>query len=314
MRFTLRQLEYFVAAGETESITRASDRTSISQPSISTAISQLEKELGVQLFVRRHAQGLSLTPAGRRLLREAKALLEQAEGLYHLADEVSGQLRGSLSIGCLVTLAPMIIPALSHSFAAAFPEAELRPEEAHQEALLERLRRADIDAAITYDLQIPNDIAFRPLVSLPPHALVGAEHPLAGRKKVALAELAAEPFILLDLPISRDYFLAMFMREGLEANVGARSAYQDVVRTMVANGHGYSLANIRPRSDQAMDGRKLVRLALSGDYRPMAIGIATAAQITQSRLLKAFGEHCVSHISGSHIPGMVAPDEETKES
>lgn len=310
MRFTLRQLEYFVAAGETESITRASERTSISQPSISTAISQLEKELGVQLFVRHHAQGLSLTPAGRRLLREAKALLEQAEGLYHLADEVSGQLRGSLSIGCLVTLAPMIIPALSHSFAAAFPEAELRPEEAHQEALLERLRRADIDAAITYDLQIPNDIAFHPLVSLPPHALVSAEHPLAARKQVDLAELVAEPLILLDLPMSREYFLAMFMREGLEPKIGARSAHQEVVRTMVANGHGYSLANIRPRSDQAMDGRKLVRLALSGDYRQMAIGIATAAQITQSRLLSAFGEHCAARISAKCIPGMIAPEEE----
>ncbi|TQV68208.1 LysR substrate-binding domain-containing protein [Denitrobaculum tricleocarpae] len=310
MRFTLRQLEYFVAAGETESITRASERTSISQPSISTAISQLEKELGVQLFVRHHAQGLSLTPAGRRLLREAKALLEQAEGLYHLADEVSGQLRGSLSIGCLVTLAPMIIPALSHSFATAFPEAELRAGEADQEALLERLRRAEIDAAITYDLQIPNDITFRPLVSLPPHVLVSDGHPLAGRDQVQLAELAPEPLILLDLPISREYFLAMFMREGLEPNIGARSAQQEVVRTMVANGQGYSLANIRPRSDQAMDGRKLVRLPLSGDYRPMTIGIATAAQITPSRLLSAFEDHCAARISESHIPGMITPDEE----
>ena len=310
MRFTLRQLEYFVAAGETLSITRASERTSISQPSISTAISQLEKELGVQLFVRHHAQGLSLTPAGRRLLRESKALLEQAEGLYHLADEVSGQLRGSLAVGCLVTLAPMIVPELSHSFSSAYPGTEIRAEEAHQEALLERLRRAEIDLAITYDLQIPNDIAFRPLVSLPPHALVGESHPLAGRGEVALAELASDPLVLLDLPMSREYFLAMFMREGLEPVIAARSAHQEVVRTMVANGQGYSLANIRPRSDQAMDGRKLVRLALAGDYRPMAIGTATATQIGKSKLLETFEAHCASRISTSHIPGMVAPDED----
>ena len=65
MRFSLRQLEYFIAAGEAGSIPQASERINISQPSISTAISQLEQELDTQLFVRHHAQGLSLTPAGR---------------------------------------------------------------------------------------------------------------------------------------------------------------------------------------------------------------------------------------------------------
>lgn len=58
MRFTLKQLEYFVAAGEQGSITFASEKVSISQPSISAAISHLEAEFGVQLFIRHHAQGL----------------------------------------------------------------------------------------------------------------------------------------------------------------------------------------------------------------------------------------------------------------
>ncbi|MBE7246969.1 MAG: LysR family transcriptional regulator, partial [Actinomycetospora chiangmaiensis] len=61
MRFTLRQLEYFIAAGQTGSITLASERIHISKPSISTAIAHLERELSVQLFVRHHAQGLTLT-------------------------------------------------------------------------------------------------------------------------------------------------------------------------------------------------------------------------------------------------------------
>ncbi len=85
MRYTLRQLGYFIAAAETGSITLASERVHISQPSISTAISHLERELGVQLFVRHHAQGLSLTPIGQIMLKEAKRLVEQAEGLYALA-------------------------------------------------------------------------------------------------------------------------------------------------------------------------------------------------------------------------------------
>jgi len=81
MRFTIKQLEYFVAAGEVGSIKEAATKIAISQPSISSAISHLESELQLQLFVRHHAQGLSLTSSGRRIFNEAKLLLKQGEGL-----------------------------------------------------------------------------------------------------------------------------------------------------------------------------------------------------------------------------------------
>lgn len=111
-------------------MTLASERINISQPSISTAISHLETELGVQLFVRHHAQGLSLTPAGHRLLREAKSLLDQAHNLYTVASETTTEVRGELTVGCMLTLAPMIIPELCHSFMASFPRAMLRQQKA----------------------------------------------------------------------------------------------------------------------------------------------------------------------------------------
>lgn len=307
MRFTLRQLEYFIAAGETGSITQASERINISQPSISTAISQLEQELDVQLFIRHHAQGLSLTPAGRTLLMEAKRLVEQAESLYTAASEASDEVRGQLNVGCLTTLAPMILPELSLSFMAAFPRASIRPHADHQETLLNGLHRAMIDVAITYDLQIPADVEFTPLVDLPVHAIVGEGHPLARHSAVTLGELAELPLILLDLPLSAEYFMSMFMREGLSANIAFRFSQPDIIRTMVANGYGYSLANVTPRSDMAMDGRKVVRVRLSGDHRPMTIGFATLKQLKKSRLLAAFAAHARSYISDAYIPGMVAP-------
>ncbi|OZA82799.1 MAG: LysR family transcriptional regulator, partial [Azorhizobium sp. 39-67-5] len=219
MRYTLRQLEYFIAAGETGSITLASERISISQPSISTAISHLEQELGVQLFVRHHAQGLSLTPVGRKLLAEAKHLVEQAEGLYAVASEATDQVRGQLSVGCMVTLAPMILPELSHGFTTAYPGAQIRHVEANQERLLDGLRRAEIDIAVTYDLQIPAGIAFTPLASLPPHVVVSEAHPFAGMSALSLKDLADEPLILLDLPISSEYFLALFLQEGIQPRI-----------------------------------------------------------------------------------------------
>ena len=65
IRFTLRQLEYVVRAAETGSVTLAAKRVRASQPTVSAAIAGVERVLGVQLFVRHHAQGLSVTPAGR---------------------------------------------------------------------------------------------------------------------------------------------------------------------------------------------------------------------------------------------------------
>ena len=307
MRFTLRQLEYFIAAGETGSITQASERINISQPSISTAISQLEQELDVQLFIRHHAQGLSLTPAGRTMLMEAKRLVEQAESLYTAASEASEEVRGQLNVGCLTTLAPMVLPELALSFMTAFPRASIRPHADHQEKLLDGLHRAMIDVAITYDLQIPGDVEFTPLVDLPVHAVVGEGHPLAQNSAVTLGELAELPLILLDLPLSAEYFMALFMKEGLSPNIAFRFSHPDIIRTMVANGYGYSLANVTPRSDIAMDGRKVVRVRLAGDHRPMTIGFATLKQLKKSRLLAAFATHARSYISDAYIPGMVAP-------
>src|SRR6202012_5903451 len=135
MKFTLRQLSYFIAAAESGSITLASRRANISQPAISTAISHIERELDVQLFLRHHAQGLSLTPAGRALLREAKQLLKQAEGLYSAAADISQQMRGELSVGWFSTLTPIIMPELVQSFVKAFPGTQVLSQENHQEGL-----------------------------------------------------------------------------------------------------------------------------------------------------------------------------------
>ena len=307
MRFTLRQLSYFIAAGETGSITLASERIAISQPSISTAISHLEQEFGVQLFVRHHAQGLTLTPVGRTMLAEAKKLIDQAEGLYAAASEATGQVRGELAVGCMVTLAPMIVPELSHGFTSAFPAATLRHVEADHERLVDGLKRAELDVALTYDLQIPEGIDFLPLARLPAHVVVSEAHPFARYSTVSLRDLVDEPLILLDLPLSREYFLALFLKEGLTPRIHSRSAHQEVVRTMVANGYGYTLANVRPRSDLALDGRRLVRVKLAGEHRPTVIGIATLKGIRKSRLLEAFESHCRAFVSDGYIPGMVAP-------
>ena len=304
VRFSLRQLNYFVAAGECGSIRLASERIHVSQPSISTAISQIEKEFRLQLFIRHHAQGLSLTPAGRRFLREAKAILDQANHMYVVANELLDEVRGPISVGCLVTLAPMVIPELSHSFVKRFPDVRITHIEGHHEELMGLLRNAKLDVAITYDLEVPSDVDFVPLAELPPRVLVANGHPLAKRKSVRLRDFSDEPYILLDLPLSRQYFMSLFLAEGMRPTISARSPHQEVIRSMVANDNGYTLVNVRPKNEKALDGKGVVSLKLNGDYRPMILGLAMVKLDTKPRIVETFEDHCRQLIKNNNIPGM----------
>jgi DNA-binding transcriptional LysR family regulator len=305
LRFTLRQLEYLVAVGEAGSIAEAAHRLNVSSPSISAAISQLETEFGVQLFVRKPAHGLSLSPAGRRFLNEAKLLLRQSHNLYNVAHELQHELTGTLSVGCMVTLAPVIAPELCKSFMDAHPGVRIELYEGSHEDLLRKLSNVEIDIALSYDMAKPDNLAFEPLSELVPHVVVSAASPLARHDTLSLEQLAAEPMVLLDLPYSAQYFLSLFETRGLKPNVIARSRSQDVIRTMVANGYGYTILNVRPRSMVAMDGRELKAIRLSENHKPTCIGVMTLAGTVKPRMLMSFEEHCRKTITRDSIPGMM---------
>ncbi len=306
MSLSLRQLEYFVAAGEFGSIKQAALNVNISQPAISSAIAHLESELKLQLFVRHHAQGLSLTSAGRRMMRESKLMLKQMHGLYSIAAELKDEVSGSLSVGCMVTLAPMIAPELGHSFTCNHNAAKIDFIEGSHDSLLLRLKQVQIDVAITYDLMFSDDIVFEPLAELPPQVLLPEKHKLAKKAEVSLQQLADQPMVLLDLPQSREYFLSLFESKNLQVNIASRASSQEVVRTMVANGFGFSITNVRPKNLTAMDGRRLALVNLAGKHKPMRIGIATLGQVSKPGILQAFEAHCRSLISNNGIPGMAA--------
>jgi DNA-binding transcriptional LysR family regulator len=88
---------------------------------------------------------------------------------------------------------------------------------------------------------------------------------------VQLSQLADLPFILLDLPLSREYFMSVFLRENIVPNIIARSEYPEAVRSYVASGFGFSLATARPRNKAALNGRPLAYVPLAGDHPPMVM-------------------------------------------
>ena len=303
LRFSFRQLEYLVAVGEAGTIALAAQRVNVSSPSISSAISQLETDLGVQLFVRHHAQGLSLTTGGRRVFNEAKVILSRANGLNDLASDIVESVRGPITIGALSTVAPMVSAQLRRTFEESHPDASVTLKEGSQADLLRMLGQAEIDLAMTYDIEIPKDISFENLIALPPYVMLAKNHPKAKLPSLTLADLQDEPMILLDLPLSREYFLSMFQNSGYRPNITERTSDMSMARSLVANGFGFSLVNMRSRSDTAPDGERLVTLPLLGGVRPVVLGLASKLSGHRSGIVSAFYDHVKTHLKTHGLPG-----------
>ncbi|MDU8929910.1 LysR substrate-binding domain-containing protein [Alisedimentitalea sp. MJ-SS2] len=291
-RFTLRQLEYFVAVGKTGSIAAASERLNVSSPTISASIAQLETEFGLTLFIREHAKGLTLTKGGERFLQRTEVILKDAENLSDLAGEITGNIQGTLSVGCLVTFAQIVLPSLRRKFEDAQPNARIEQHELNQAEIFSQLRRGELDIALTYDLDIPPELEFSPLVSLPPYVVVSEDHPLAKFEEITVDALRGEPMVLLDLPHSSEYFLSFFHDSGFKPNVTERTRDMSIMRSLVANGFGFSIANILPLNNQSPDGKVLRFIPLPGTARPMQIGLLRVRNEIPTKTMTAFIDHC----------------------
>ncbi len=157
--------------------------------------------------------------------------------------------------------------------------------------------------ALSYDLDIPPDLEFVPLRSLPPYAMVPEGHPLARQNQVDVEELLDYPMVLLDLPLSADYFQSFFNQTGRKPKVAERTRDIAVMRSLVANGFGYGIANIRPYSDLSPDGRRLVFIPIKGDHRAMRLGLIIPENARNILTVNAFIDHSAKVIRDWNYPG-----------
>lgn len=303
LRFTLRQLEYFVAVGEVGSIAQATERVNVSAPSMSSAIAQLEAGFGVQLLARRHAHGSTLTPSGQRFFEQAKVLLSEAEKLNALASIVSDSVRGSLRVGCLRTFADFLLPQLRRGFQDKHPLVDFSQLELDQAQIFAGLREARIDVALTYDMAISADIAFEPIQPLPPYIIAPPGHPLADRPTLRAEDLVDHDMVLLDLPHSSDYFLSLFAHCGRRPRIVERTREIPVLRGLVANGFGFGISNMRTASEAAADGKPLIFIPLEGQAPPLWLGVAVSRTAHLSRTVQAFIDHCHETVDARRLGG-----------
>jgi DNA-binding transcriptional LysR family regulator len=273
---TLTQLRYFVKAATYGSMTKAADELRIAQSAVSAAVSQLEHQIGTQLFIRQRARGLVLTTAGEEMLRDTRALLEHLGEVLDSASGQAGEIRGRIRIACFVTLTPFILPRLISELGAKHPDLEVEVVETQADDVRTVLRNGTAEVALTYDLGLGADIDTEVLHVARPYVALARDHPLAGAEELDLAQLAAEPMVLLDLPDSRDYFESMLVDAGVHPRIHYRSASYETVRGMVARGHGFSILNQEPAHHGTYDGGEVVAVPIRGDAPGLPIVIARA--------------------------------------
>ncbi|MEW6634623.1 MAG: LysR family transcriptional regulator [Pseudomonadota bacterium] len=283
MALTLVQLRYLVAVARHGGVTAAARALSVSQPSISVAIDNVEDTLGQKLFVRQRGSGIALTSFGRSAVAKAKQVLADADELMGLGSR-EADVAGELVLGCFEDLAPYFAPALIRAFSQKCPSVAVIVRDETFETLGRRLADNAIDLGLTYDLGLPAHFARVLLHELRPHALLPADHALAGQDTVSLAQLAAHPLITTDQPHSWQHMLDLFLSRGLSPVAQSSTSSFELQRSMVANGFGVAVSYTRPHGDMSYDGLPLVCKQLS-DPLPMQRIILTYD--TRQRLPKA---------------------------
>lgn len=265
------QLRYVCAIAETGSFSRAAERCQIAQPSLSQQVLKLEEDLGARLFDRL-GRSIRVTEAGRAFLPHARSILEQMEAARSSVAEKKGDVRGSVAVGVIPTIAPYLMPRYATGFARKFPDAKLRIVEETTPVLVERLRDLSIDLAI---LAIPlrhKDLELFPIRTEPLFAVLPKDHPRATAESLALKSLRGEPFVMLrDGHCFRDLSLATCMHARITPNIAFESDQFSSVLGMVAAGVGISLV-----PEMAMDrhaGCRYVRLSDSRATRTIVAAV-----------------------------------------
>lgn len=291
MNFTLRHLRYFAAAAERGSISAAAASLHVSQPSVAAAINHLEREMGVALFLRRQAHGVTATRAGAMLYVRARNLLDHADDFGAYATDISQAVTGEINVACFVNIAPVYMAGITRSFQDLYPGVRIRTHVCDQQQIFDGIGGGAYELALTFDLGLSEEYRIDVIGELPPQIVVSADHRLAECEKVSLEEIVDEPFIYLDLPHSREYFLSLFTEARLRPRQTIPMASFETIRTFVGNGLGYSILNLKPRNARNYDGTLVRYLATARAMRPLRLCCLQPIRTRPRRAVEAFVEH-----------------------
>ena len=144
---SLKQIHYVLAIERTLHFKKAAEACAISQSALSTALSEMEKQLGFQVFERNNKQVL-VTPLGKRVLEKAHQIKLQMDDLKRLGESQREPLHTTLSLGIIPTICPFLLPVVLPILQTKYPALQLQISEEQSHVLVDQVRNGDLDAAI----------------------------------------------------------------------------------------------------------------------------------------------------------------------
>jgi LysR family transcriptional regulator, cys regulon transcriptional activator len=240
------QLQYALAVARNGlSVTNAAAALGTSQPAISRALKEFEKELGFDLFVREGRSFARVTAEGTRVLEYAARALAEIDSLKAVASDLNQDARGTLSIATTHTQARYVLPPVIQAFRKRYPEVDLHLHQGTSEQIAEMIAADRVQLAIATG----SEALFPELVLLPVYrwhrqVIVPRHHALArpAIPKLTLQMLAQYPLVTYVFnftgPSSLD---TLFAREGLKPRVALTARDSDVIKTYVRLGMGVGI-------------------------------------------------------------------------
>lgn len=287
---TLTELRYIVALAQDGSFSRAAERCSVSQPTLSVAIARLEDELGVQLFER--GKGfVSPSAVGLKVVEQAQLALQEAEKVRQIAMCGRDQLEGPLRLGIIHTIGPYLLPQLIHALKSVAPEMPLAIEENMTANLADMLRDNELDVVIiALPFEIPG-VLTRPLYDESFKVIVPRGHPWEGKESISPEEVAGDEVLLLKAGnCFRDQVLGACPQVSSPETDVRLGHSIGTIRCMVASGLGVSIlpdgALRHPYSNDLISvipfrppepSRRIALAWRNGFVRPKAIDALMAA-------------------------------------
>ncbi len=274
MAFTIRQLQFFVAAAEKGSVSGAARALSISQSSVTEAIQSLEDDLGVTLFERK-ARGLELTHKGSLFLRHATQILGDVSNARMAFRDEAGQMAGRLSLGVTSLVAGYVLSDILSRFRRAWPQVDLSAIEDDGDYLQHLLIGGELDVAVMLTSSIRDRAAMHveQLLVSPYRLWLPLGHPLTDAEAISLDQLADEQLILLTVDEIEESTRSLMAAMSAKPDIAFRTRSVEAVRSLVATGAGVALLPSLVYRPWSLEGDRIEIRDVSGDLPSVQVGL-----------------------------------------
>jgi len=194
---TITQLKYVLAVAEHQNFTRAAEKCFVTQPTLSMQIQKLEDQLDILIFDRTK-KPIELTEIGKKLVTQAKNIVNEADRIQDIVDQQKGFIGGEFRLGIIPTIMPTLLPMFLKTFIKKYPKVKLKIEELTTEEIILRINEGHLDAAIVATPLHNESIKERALYYEPFVGYVPANHRLVDKKTINVSDLEIEDMLLLE--------------------------------------------------------------------------------------------------------------------